>query len=47
MILISYCFKVINCVDWIIFLELGKVKFSNIIKKFCFEFGNVFDFLFF
>ncbi|WP_237269682.1 hypothetical protein [Synechocystis sp. CACIAM 05] len=33
-ILISHRPKVINCVDWIIFLESGKVKFSNTIKKF-------------
>lgn len=44
-ILISHRPKVINCADWIIFLESGKVKFSNTIKKFRSEFGNASDFL--
>ncbi|QUS60438.1 peptidase domain-containing ABC transporter [Synechocystis sp. PCC 7338] len=44
-ILISHRPKVINCADWIIFLQSGKVKFSNTIENFRSEFGNASDFL--
>jgi ATP-binding cassette subfamily C protein len=44
-ILISHRPKVINCADWIIFLESGNVKFNNTIEDFRSEFGNASDFL--
>jgi len=44
-ILISHRPKVINRVDWIIFLESGRVKFSNTIENFRSEFKGCSEFL--